>query len=114
MRAIRSRTSSRRSRTSPGGTRAERGAGASSEERRAGNGRDAKAAGIAHELFVRWGIVAGVERAHTMGGGYRGMIKIEPAVPVGENRHHLEWVAGAIRDFDVFFAELEQYRLTRP
>jgi hypothetical protein len=49
-----------------------------------------------------------------MGGGYRGMIKIEPAVPVGENRHHLEWVAGAIRDFDVFFAELEQYRLTRP
>ena len=74
---------------------------------------DAKAAGIAHELFVRWGIVAGVEVAHTMDGGYRGMIKLEPAVPVGENRHHLEWVASAIRDFDTFFAELETFRAGR-
>lgn len=71
---------------------------------------DAKAAGIAHELFVKWRIVAGVEVAHTMDGGYRGMIRIEPAVPVGENRHHLEWVAGAIRDFDTFFAELDRSR----
>lgn len=71
---------------------------------------DAKAAGIAHELFVKWRIVAGVEVAHTMDGGYRGMIKIEPAVPVGENRHHLEWVAAAFRDFDTFFAELERVR----
>lgn len=71
---------------------------------------DAKAAGIAHELFVRWHTVAGVEVAHTMNGGYRGMIRIEPAVPTGENRKHLEWVAGALRDFDTFFAELEQSR----
>ena len=67
---------------------------------------DPKAAGIAHELYVKWRVVAGVEVAHTMDGGYRGMIRIEPAVPVGENRHHLEWVAAAIRDFDTFFAEL--------
>jgi hypothetical protein len=73
---------------------------------------DTKAAGIAHELFVKWQIVAGVEVAHTMDGGYRGMIKIEPAVPVGENRKHLEWVAGAFRDFDTFFAELEKLRIT--
>ena len=71
---------------------------------------DAKAAGIAHELFVKWHIVAGVEIGHTMDGGYRGMIRIEPAVPVRENRHHLEWVAAAIRDFDTFFGELEKYR----
>jgi hypothetical protein len=71
---------------------------------------DAKAAGIAHELFVKWRVVAGVEVAHTMDGGYRGMIRIEPAVPIGENRHHLEWVAAAIRDFDVFFGELEKFR----
>jgi hypothetical protein len=74
---------------------------------------DAKAAGVAHELYVKWHIVAGVEVAHTMDGGYRGMIRIEPAVPVGENRHHLEWVAGAIRDFDTFFAELEKARVTQ-
>jgi hypothetical protein len=66
---------------------------------------------MAHELLVKWGIVAGVEVAHTMDGGYRGKIRIEPAVPVGEDRHHLEWVAGAIRDFDTFFAELEKFRL---
>lgn len=71
---------------------------------------DAKAAGIAHELFVKWHTVAGVEVAHTMDGGYRGMIRIEPAVPVGENRKHLEWVAASIRDFDTFFGELEKSR----
>ena len=69
---------------------------------------DPKAAAIAHELYVKWRVVAGVEVAHTMDGGYRGMIRIEPAVPVGENRHHLEWVASAIRDFDTFFAELHE------
>jgi hypothetical protein len=74
---------------------------------------DPKAAGIAHELLVKWRIVAGVEIAHTMDGGYRGMIRIEPAVPVGENRHHLEWVAGAIRDFDTFFGELERFRMAK-
>lgn len=74
---------------------------------------DPKAASIAHELFVKWRIVAGVEVAHTMDGGYRGMIRIEPAVPVGDNRHHLEWVAGAIRDFDTFFAELERSRVAQ-
>jgi hypothetical protein len=74
---------------------------------------DPKAASIAHELYVKWRVVAGVEVAHTMDGGYRGMIRIEPAVPVGENRHHLEWVAGAIRDFDTFFAELERSRIAQ-
>ena len=71
---------------------------------------DAKAASIAHELYVKWRIVAGVEVAHTMNGGYRGMIRLEPAVPVGADRRHLEWVAGAMADFDTFFAELEKFR----
>jgi hypothetical protein len=71
---------------------------------------DAKATSIAHELYVKWRIVAGVEVAHTMNGGYRGMIRLEPAVPVGADRKHLEWVAGAMADFDVFFTELEKAR----
>ena len=74
---------------------------------------DAKAASLAHELYVKWRIVAGVEVAHTMDGGYRGMIRLEAAVPVGVDRKHLEWVAGALADFDVFFAELEKFRATR-
>jgi hypothetical protein len=71
---------------------------------------DTKAAALAHELWVKWRIMAGVEVAHTMDGGYRGMIRIEPAVPVGAERKHLEWVSGAFRDFDAFFAELEARR----
>jgi hypothetical protein len=69
---------------------------------------DSKAAGLAHELFVRWRIIAGVEIGHTMDGGYRGMIRIEPAVPISAERKHLEWVVTAMRDFDQFFAELEK------
>lgn len=70
---------------------------------------DAKAAGLAHELWVKWKIVAGVEAPHTMDGGYRGMIKIEPAVPINADRKHLEWIAAAMRDFDQFFDELARF-----
>lgn len=67
---------------------------------------DPKAASLAHELFVKWRAVAGVEVAHTMDGGYRGMIRIEPAVPVGAARKHLEWTHAAFADFDAFFRDL--------
>jgi len=69
---------------------------------------DTKAAGLAHELWVKWKIVAGVEAPHTMDGGYRGMIKIEPAVPLNADRKHLEWIVAAMRDFDQFFDELHR------
>ena len=72
---------------------------------------DPKAASVAHELWVKWRIIAGVEVAHTMDGGYRGMIRLEPAVPVGADRKHLEWVAAAMADFDVFFGEVEKFQL---
>lgn len=70
---------------------------------------DAKAAGLAYELWVRWKIVAGVERAHTMDGGYRGRIQIEPATPLDADRQHLEWLVGALRDFEQFFEDLARY-----
>lgn len=70
---------------------------------------DAKAAGFAYELWVKWKIVAGVERAYTMDGGYRGMIKIEPATPLNADRQHLEWIVGALRDFEQFFDDLARY-----
>lgn len=67
---------------------------------------DTKAASLAHEMFVKWNTVAGVEAPHTMDGGYRGMIKIEPHVPINDDRKHLEWVVASFRDFDQFFSEL--------
>lgn len=67
---------------------------------------DARAASLAHELWVRHGVVAGVEVAHSMDGGYRGRIALEPAVPTGSDRKHLEWTVQAWRDFDAFFDAL--------
>jgi hypothetical protein len=70
---------------------------------------DPKAASLAHEMWVKWQTVAGVEVAHTMDGGYRGKIQLEPAVPAFADRKHIEWIASAFRDFDTFFAELDRY-----
>lgn len=67
---------------------------------------DAKARGLAQELYTKWRIVAGVEPAHTMDGGYRGLIELVPAVPVNADRKHLEWIVAAMHDFDAFFREL--------
>ena len=50
---------------------------------------DGEAARLAQDLFVRFHVVAGVEVAHTMDGGYRGMIRIEPAVPTGADRRRV-------------------------
>jgi hypothetical protein len=67
---------------------------------------DPAAASIAIDLYTRTGAVAGVEVDHVFEGGFRGRIHVVPALPVAANRHHLEWVAAALVDYDVFFAAL--------
>lgn len=73
------------------------------EARYAGDG---EALELASVLYTSFGSVAGVEEAHTMDGGYRGRIRIEPELPVGRERKHLGWVVSAMRDFDAFFVAL--------
>lgn len=68
---------------------------------------DAKAQSLANELWAKWRIIPGVDVAHTMDGGYRGNIRIAPAVPIGDQRKHVEWIVAAMRDMDQFFADLE-------
>jgi len=46
--------------------------------------------------------------AQAFDGGYRGTIRLVPALPVGAQRKHLAWVAGALHDFDTFFAALSR------
>ncbi len=75
---------------------------------------DPKAVSLAHEMWSRWKIVIGTEHAQTMDGGYRGIIKLEPAFPTNERRKHLEWIMAAFRDFEAFFDELEKYRAAHP
>jgi len=75
---------------------------------------DPKAGVLARELWDKWRTVAGVEEAHTMDGGYRGMIRLEPAVPVNADRKHIEWITSAMRDMDSVFSELAaSYRYKR-
>jgi hypothetical protein len=64
---------------------------------------DMSAAKIATDLFDRTGDVAGVLAPETMEGGFRGKLHLVPALPIGKERAHLEWVNAAARDFDAFF-----------
>jgi hypothetical protein len=67
---------------------------------------DARSLALTRTLYRRSGIVTGVERAHTMDGGWRGMIRLVPEWPIGRHRRHLEWIVRATDDFERFFAEL--------
>lgn len=71
---------------------------------------DPKTTAEAKSMLDRWQIVAGVERAYTMDGGYRGMIKIEPAVPSSATeKKQLDWIVAAFDDIERFFTELSAH-----
>jgi hypothetical protein len=65
---------------------------------------DAEAQATALRLFDEEGAIADVLPARLLDGGYRGRISLVPALPVGADRKHLAWVAGALRDYDELFA----------
>jgi hypothetical protein len=67
---------------------------------------DPDAARLALGLFDATGDEVDVLSPERIDGGYRGTISLVPALPVGAERKHLEWVAGALRDFDEFFAAI--------
>jgi len=64
---------------------------------------DPLAARVAQDLYRRTHDVAGLSPAETMEGGWRGTLHLVPALPVGKERKHLEWIAEATRDYDAFF-----------
>ena len=65
---------------------------------------DAEAARLALDLFDTDTDVVDVLPAERFDGGYRGVIQLVPALPVGPDRKHLSWVSAALHDFDEFFA----------
>jgi hypothetical protein len=67
---------------------------------------DPAAARLAIALFDATGDEVDVLSPQRIDGGYRGTIQLVPALPVGPDRKHLAWVAGALRDFDDFFAAI--------
>ena len=75
--------------------------------------RDLRAAALALDLLDRHGHVVGVEEEHVMDGGFRGAIRIVPALPVGKHRVHLAWVRDALDELDAFLRALST-RATAP
>src|SRR5262249_2231400 len=67
---------------------------------------DPHPARLALDLFDATGDEVDVLSPQRIDGGYRGMIQLVPALPVGSDRKHLAWVASALRDFDEFFAAM--------
>lgn len=59
------------------------------------------------ELYERRGDIVGLEPEQVMNGGYRGMLHLVPEPPILAQRKHLEWVATALYDYDVFMSGLE-------
>lgn len=68
--------------------------------------KDPGAAKVAAALYAASGTVMGVLPEQDFDGGYRGKLHLIPQLPVGLNRKHLEWAAGALTDFDTFFTDL--------
>jgi hypothetical protein len=67
---------------------------------------DAAAQQLALSLYDADGDEVDVLPPQVFDGGYRGTIRLVPALPVGPDRKHLAWVAAALRDFDEFFAAI--------
>lgn len=73
---------------------------------------DARAARLARSVYDLTGTVVGLEPARRMDGGWRGKLKLVPALLVGRHRRHLKRITVALRDIDKFFSGLAK-RLAR-
>lgn len=69
---------------------------------------DPQASKLALSLFETAGHVVGVLPEQDFEGGYRGMIHLVPQLPVGAERKHLEFTAGALTEIDAFLADTER------
>lgn len=67
---------------------------------------DPEALRLALDMYTATGNVAGVDVAHDMDGGFRGILHLVPELPIGKHRRHLAWVVAASADFDDFFVRL--------
>lgn len=71
--------------------------------------RDGRAARLARAIYDRTGTVVGLEPARRMDGGWRGKLKLVPALLIGRHRRHLKRIAVALGDIDSFFKGLAKH-----
>jgi hypothetical protein len=67
---------------------------------------DPAAAALAFDLYLETGSVAGLHPEEDFDGGYRGIVHLVPALPVGARRQYLEWIVAATGDIDGVLAAL--------
>ncbi|MBU1218382.1 hypothetical protein KKF34_15930 [Myxococcota bacterium] len=70
--------------------------------------KDKKALELAISFFNRSGNIAGRHGHETMEGGWRGIVKIVPALPVGNHRRHLRDVTASFEEYDDFLKWLSK------
>lgn len=76
-------------------------------------GSDPDAAALAKRFFARTGIVPGVETMASIE-GFRGeSVALYPALPLGDDRKHLEWLTTSFDTYDAWLAALSA-RAERP
>jgi hypothetical protein len=72
---------------------------------------DPAAQAVAHDLYTRYGILAGLGPKHSESMGWRGVVHFVPQLPTGDaERHHLAWMGAAMHDFEALFAALDPER----
>jgi hypothetical protein len=69
---------------------------------------DERAVALALGQYATSGHVVGVLPEEDFEGGYRGTIHLVPQLPMGPERRHLEFVAGALEEIDAFLADTQQ------
>lgn len=69
---------------------------------------DGAALDLARSLYERAGHVVGLLGEQDFDGGYRGVIHLVPQWPMGPERRHLEFTAGALNDIDAFLVDTER------
>lgn len=70
---------------------------------------DARSARLARSIYDLTGTVVGLEPARRMDGGWRGKLKLVPALLVGRHRRHLKRIAVALRDIHAFIQGLTKH-----
>lgn len=70
---------------------------------------DPEARSLARALYGETNTMLGVEQRSSID-GYKGHeVELFPALPIGEHRHHLEWLRTSLESFDAFVEALRPY-----
>lgn len=74
---------------------------------------DPEALAVARRIYQTTGALVGVNEPEVIAGFHGERVELFPALPIGEHRHHLEWLDASLRTFDAF-VEAVSSRAVKP